>query len=300
MKILITGSTGFVGSHLVPFLESQGHEIFHLVSRNADTKNKIHWNIDSGSIETEKITEVDAVINLVGENIASGKWTKDKKQKIYDSRINGTNLLVSALKNLNIIPKVWINASAVGYYGNTGDKINFEDSPNGSGFLAKVCKDWETAAFSIASDDTRVVILRFGVILNKSGGLLSQIIPIFKTGFSGNLGNGKQYFSWVALDDVINIINFALNSNISGVFNTTSPDAVTNAEFTKAFSKALNKLAILPSPSILLKLVYGEMADALLLSSTRTTSEKLQNAGYEFKHPNLKEFLMKEFQTSTN
>ena len=299
MNILITGSTGFLGTPLAEFLESQGHKIYHLVRTQEDSSDKIYWDIDRKYIDTRKlnsINSIDAVINLAGENIAAGKWTKEIKQKIYDSRINGTMLLATTLEKLGIKPDVWINASAVGYYGNTQDKLNYEDSENGRDFLANVCRNWEEAAFSVSGNGTRVVVLRFGIILSKDGGMLGKILPIFKAGPGGILGNGQQYFSWVAREDVINIINFALNSDISGVFNTVSPDMVTNEEFTKSLGKALNRPVFLSVPEFLLKLLYGEMAEALLLSSTKVSSNKIMNAGYYFMHPNLDEFLINEFR----
>ena len=300
MNILITGSTGFLGTALSEFLENQGHKIFHLVRTQEESNDRIYWDIDRKYIDTRKlnvISSIDAVINLAGENIAAGKWTKEVKQKIYDSRINGTMLLANTLDKLGMNPKVWINASAVGYYGNTQDRLNYEDSENGNDFLAHVCHDWEEIAFSAAGNETRVVILRFGIILSKDGGMLGKILPVFKIGLGGILGSGQQYFSWVAREDVINIINFALNSDISGVYNTVSPDIVTNEEFTKSLCKALNKPVFLTVPKFALKAAYGEMAEAILLASTKASSEKIVSAGYHFMHPNLNEFLTDELES---
>lgn len=290
MKILITGATGFVGTPLAKSLRIQGHEVF-----------EYSWNLEKNRAAPINHKNIDAVINLAGENIATGKWTKAKKDRIYTSRVNGTYLLINNLIRQDITPGIWINASAVGYYGDTGDKLNTEDSPSGADFLAKVCKDWELAAFSMHSPKTRVVALRFGVILGKSGGMLAKILPIFKAGLGGPLGNGDQFLSWIALEDVISVIEFTLNNQeLHGAFNATSPDVVTNARFTKSLGKALNKPAILPVPAFALKLVYGEMAEALLLSSIRTCPEKLVNAGYKFKNRNLNEFLLNELKKSTH
>jgi len=295
MKILISGSTGFIGSNLVKFLESKGHEIFHLVLDNADSQNKILWNIDNNFIDTKRLDNIDVLINLAGENIATGRWTKSKKERIYNSRVNGTKLLADALIKSNKQPKLWINASAIGYYGDTADKLNKEDSPNGTDFLAKVCQDWENAALTMASEQTRVVILRFGVVLNKAGGMISQILSIFNAGIGGVLGNGKQYFPWVALEDLLNIINFAIDTDISGVYNATSPNIITNGQFTQALATALKKHVFIPVPSFALKILYGEMAQTVLLSSTKASPDKLIEAGYKFKHTDIKKFLFEEF-----
>jgi len=291
MKILISGSTGFVGSRLVPFLEKHGHEVFHLVFKNQGLKNEVLWNPESGFIEKNKIpTDINAVINLAGENISEGKWTENKKQRILSSRINSTKLIVNTIKEMNINPEVWINASASGFYGNTKEHLNIEESPVGNSFLSEVCQKWETEAFKAHGIFNRVVILRFGVILDKQGGALKKMLPVFESGFGGKLGSGNQYFPWVVLDDVVEIMNFALTNKISGVFNTVSPDIITNQQFTKALSKALKRPAVFPVPAFVLKLMFGQMAEEILLMSTKVSSEKLVKAGYKFKYPDISEF----------
>ncbi len=292
MKILISGSTGFVGSRLIPFLESKEHEIFHLVLNQSGLKNQILWNPQENFIEKNKIpSDIDAVINLAGENISEGKWTKDKKTRILTSRINSTKLLIDTLKEMNINTEVWINASASGFYGNTKERLNTEESPAGKSFLSQVCQKWEGEAFKAKDIFKRVVILRFGVILEKQGGALKKMLPVFQTGLGGKLGSGKQYFPWVALDDVVEIMDFSLNTDISGIFNTTSPDIITNQQFTKDLSLGVKRPAILTVPAFALKLIFGQMAEETMLMSTKVSSDKLIKTGYKFKYPDISEFL---------
>ena len=296
MKILISGSTGFVGSALVPFLEQSGHDVFHLVFNDRGLKNEVLWNPNLGLIEKNKIPEdINAVINLAGENIAEGTWTQEKKQGILNSRINSTKLIVDTLKDMDVHPDVWINASASGMYGNTGDHLNTEEDSEGDAFLSEVCKKWEAEALKVRDIFKRVIILRFGVILDRKGGALKKMLPVFEFGLGGVLGSGNQYLPWVALDDVVEIINFALRTDISGVFNTTSPDIVTNRQFTEALSKALKKPAILTVPELALKIIFGQMAVETLLMSTKVSSEKLLKAGYKFKYPDINEFFKDKF-----
>jgi hypothetical protein len=296
MKILISGSTGFVGSRLVPFLEKKGHEVFHLVFKNQGLNNEILWNPELAFIEKNKIpTDLNAVINLAGENISEGKWTQDKKLRILNSRINSTKLIVDTIKEMNINPEIWINASASGFYGNTKKHLNTEEDSFGDAYLSEVCRKWEAEAFKAQDIFKRVIILRFGVILDKQGGALKKMLPVFKLGLGGKLGCGRQYFPWVALDEVVEIINFALNKDISGIFNTTSPPIITNQQFTKALSIALKRPAVLLVPEVALKLLFGQMAEETMLMSTRVSSGKLVNAGYKFKYSDITEFLIGSF-----
>lgn len=299
MKILISGATGFIGSHLIPFLENKGHEIYSLVLGNDSSEDKIKWNPLKGSIDRDKIPQIDAVINLAGANIASGRWTRKKKQLIKDSRLISTKVLVDTLKALDIKPKVWINASAVGIYGHRGVYDNKEDDKPSDDFLAKVCAEWEKEAFNAQEICQRVVALRFGMVLDKSGGALAKMLPVFKLGIGGKLGSGQQYYSWVALEDLLNIINFSLENEISGIYNATSPHVPTNAEFTDAISQALAKPAVIPVPALPLRIAYGEMADAVLLSSTKASSNKLKEAGYDFKYVNIYDFMRENLKDNS-
>ncbi len=290
-KILLSGSTGFVGSNLIKSLEKSGYEVYKLTLVNSGLKNEICWKPEASLIEKEKIPKnISAVINLAGENISEGRWTENKKNEILKSRICSTRFLHDIIRESKNSPDVWINASATGYYGDSKDKINTEESPEGKSFLSNVCKKWENEALKTEDVAKRVIILRFGVILDKNGGALKKMLPIFELGLGGKLGTGNQYFPWISLQDVINIIEFFLLNNLSGVFNTVSPDIVTNKEFTKSLASSLKRPAILPVPEKVLKLLFGQMAEETLLMSTKASSEKLKSEGYKFSCPLLKEF----------
>lgn len=296
MKIIISGATGFIGTKLAAFLEQQGYNVFRLVLKNTGLKNEILWNPQAGYIELEKIPkDTYAVVNLAGENISQGRWSDNKKKKILESRVKSTELLADSIKKTCVKPEVWINASASGFYGNTKEKLNIETDKPGNAFLSRVCEDWEAKVFEFKEIFNRVIILRFGVALDKEGGALKKMLPVFKSGLGGKLGSGKQYFPWISLEDIIYIINFSLHEDVSGVFNATSPDIITNETFTKALSKALGKPALLPVPTFGLKLVFGQMAEEVLLMSSKVSSKKLTEAGYEFKHKNIYEFLFSNF-----
>jgi uncharacterized protein (TIGR01777 family) len=292
MKILISGSGGLVGSALVQDLLSEGHEIGRLVRRTADrSRNEIYWDPERGSLDKEALQDFhpEAVIHLAGESIAQGRWNVAKKAKIRDSRVNGTRVLAQVLTHLSDPPKIWVCASAIGYYGNRGDETLTEDSPPGRGFLPEVCRDWEAATEPARSKGIRVVQLRFGVILSPEGGALKKMLLPFKLGLGGVIGNGRQYMSWIALDDAVGVIRFAMeNKNLSGVINTVAPQPVTNREFTKTLGRVLFRPTCFPLPASTARLLLGEMAEDLLLASTRVEPKKLKSAGYAFQYPELK------------
>lgn len=294
MKFLISGSTGFVGSKLVSYLRNQGHEIYHLVTKSKKLNNEILWDPETGYIENEKIPSVDIVINLAGENISQNRWSDKVKDRILNSRLKSTKLIIAALSDKAITPQLWINASAIGYYGSTYEHLNTEEDQPGNQFLSDVCKSWEEEAFKAKSICKRVVILRFGVVLGKEGGVLKKLIPIFNLCAGGKLGNGKQYFAWISLDDLISIINHVINSNLDGIYNAVSPDVITNETFTKALGDALEKPSIMRIPSIVLRIKYGQMAKETMLQSCKASSQKLIQTGFEFKHKNIFLFLKNE------
>lgn len=297
MKILITGASGLVGDALVKFLSSGGHQVFKLTRDDITENNQIYWHpsessSDTGFVNREALEGFDAVIHLAGENIANGRWTKEQKQKIYDSRVSGTKFLVDELLKLNNPPKVLISASATGFYGHSDIESFNEDSPVGSGFLSDTCIAWEKESRRAEEKGIRVVNTRFGIILDPKAGALAKMLPLFALGGGGILGSGKQWMSWVALDDVIGAIHHSLmNDNISGAVNVVSPEPVTNAEFTKTLAKVLNRPALFPAPALALRLVLGEMADALLLSSTKVEPKVLQDTNYEFSFARLESAL---------
>ncbi len=273
MKILISGSSGRIGSALSVDLEADGHEIVAL-SRTFE--------------EAIDFAGVDAVVHLAGESIATGRWTAEKKRKIRESRIQGTAQLAKQIARSENKPSLFICASAIGYYGDREEEKLDESSGIGSGFLPEVCKKWEDATRSVEDAGIRTVRLRTGMVLSDAGGALQKMITPFKLGGGGVLGSGQQYMSWIGLDDVVSIIRYLFdNQNIDGSINLVSPDPVTNKEFTKTLGKVLKRPTLLPMPAFAVRLLFGEMGDALLLSSTRVYPKKLLQSGYEFKHPTL-------------
>lgn len=293
MKILIGGSHGLVGTALIKSLETEGHEIFRLVRHAPTSKTEVEWSPDRYSIALARIEGFDAVVNLAGESIAEGRWTEDKKRRIRESRVKGTKLLGDALANLAVPPKILVCASAIGFYGNRGDELLTESSAPGDDFLAKVCAEWEGATALATEKGIRVVNARFGVILDTNGGALKKMLPPFRMGVGGKVGSGKQWMSWIALDDVVGGIQFALaNDSIRGPVNFVAPVPVTNAEFTKTLGKVLSRPTIFPIPAFAIKLLFGEMGEALLLGGQRVAPERLIAEGYEFSYPQLEQALV--------
>jgi uncharacterized protein len=295
MNVLVTGASGFVGSALVPFLTRAGHHITPLKRRGRDaapSPSAPYWNPPANEINLAA-GPIDAVVHLAGENIAQ-RWTAEAKKRIRQSRVDGTQLLSTALANLTTKPGTLVCASAVGIYGKRGDEALTEASPPGIGFLADVCKQWEAAAQPAADAGIRVVHLRFGVLLDPSGGALKNMLPPFRAGVAGRLGSGKQFISWATREDAVRAIVHALNtSDLSGPVNVVSPHPVPNAEFTKTLARILGRPAILHMPAFALRLLAGEMADEALLSSTRAVPDRLQKSGFRFDDPELEPALRK-------
>jgi uncharacterized protein (TIGR01777 family) len=297
MKILISGSHGLVGTALIKSLAAKGHEVFRLVRYSPTSEAEIEWSPDRYSIALSRIEGFDAVVNLAGESIAEGRWTDEKKRRIRESRAKGTKLLGDALANLTAPPKIFICASAIGYYGNRGDEILTESSSPGDDFLAKVCVEWEEATALATEKGIRVVNTRLGVVLDANGGALAKMLPPFRWGLGGKIGSGKQWMSWITLDDVVGGIEFALaNDSLKGPVNFVTPVPVTNAEFTKTLGKVLSRPTIFPIPAFGVRLLFGEMADALLLSSQRVEPQRLVEAGYAFQYPALSSALSHELK----
>lgn len=292
MKVIVTGASGLVGSSFVPSLLGRGHEVTQLVRRRSQGERagvrEVEWRPERGEIDAAGLEGHDAAVHLAGENIAGGRWTEEKKRRIRESRVRGTKLLAETLARLKQRPRVLASASAIGYYGDRGEEVLTERSAAGAGFLPDVCREWEAAARPAQDAGIRTVFLRFGLILSKEGGALAKMLLPFKLGVGGQVGSGRQYYSWITLADVIEIIHFALaDETLSGAVNVVAPDAATNAEFTRALGRALNRPTFLPVPAFGARLAFGEMADALLLASTRVAPERLQRAGYPFKYPQL-------------
>ncbi len=289
MKILVTGSTGLVGSALLPLLSKRGEQVFRLVRTSSPAnKNEISWDPESQKMDLKALEGMEAVVHLAGENIASGRWTEEKKTKIRKSRVQGTSFLAGALAQLSMPPKVFVTASAVGYYGNRASEILNERSSSGEGFLAEVCREWEEAALPATQKGIRVVHLRFGMILTPSGGALAKMLPPFKMGAGGYLGKGTQYMSWVSIDDVVHIVAHVIKKEtLQGPVNVVSPHPVTNKDFTKILGRVLSRPTLFPMPEAVIKLAFGEMAKELLLASTRVEPAALAASGYSFQHPDL-------------
>lgn len=286
-RIAVSGATGLVGSDLIKSLKNSGHSTLSL-SRRADGVGSILWDPAKGVTSSEALEGIDAVVHLAGENIAGSRWTAAVKERIRSSRVDGTRNLVKSLASLKSPPKTLVCASAIGFYGHRGEERLNETSAVGSGYLADVCKAWEAEAIEAEKFGVRVVRLRIGVVLSKKGGALAKMLLPFKLGVGGIIGSGKQYWSWIGLNDLVRIISFCVeNEAVSGAVNAVSPNPMTNYDFTKAVGTVLHRPTIFPMPAFAAKLALGEMADDLLLSSIRVEPDKLRSLGFQFAQPDL-------------
>jgi uncharacterized protein (TIGR01777 family) len=299
MKILVTGATGLVGSALVEALSREGHTVCRLVRPQTKAPGgtpgafDVMWDPNTGELGGAAVG-ADAVVNLAGASIAGKRWTETRKRELRTSRVDGTRALVAALGKMNAKPAVLVSASAIGFYGNRRDEILDEASAAGTDFLAGMAKEWEAEALRAEALRTRVVITRFGIILAKRGGALPKIMLPFRFGVGGRIGSGKQWMSWVTLEDVVEVLKLALrDAMVRGQINVVSPEPVTNAAFTKELARALHRPALIPAPAFALKLAMGEMADALLLSSQRVVPGMLSRFSYRFLYPQLGQALQK-------
>jgi uncharacterized protein (TIGR01777 family) len=285
MKILISGSSGLIGTAATAALKSDGHNVVHLV-RPSKTANPgdVQWDPMRATVDVAGLEGIDVVIHLSGAGIADGRWTEERKQLLRSSRIDTTRVLVDSLSRLKQKPRLLIVASAIGYYGSRGDEILTESSTTGTDFLALVCRDWEAEASRAAERCIRTLMLRFGVVLSGKGGALPKMLPPFKLGVGGRLGSGQQWMSWIAIEDVVGIIRHTIaNEQVSGPVNVVAPNPVRNEEFTRLLAGMLHRPAIFPAPAFVLRLAMGEMADAVLLSSDRVKPEQMLAAGYKFR-----------------
>jgi uncharacterized protein len=294
VRITVTGGTGFIGRRLVKRLLAGGHSV-HLLIRHGRTGIEPSldyslWDAVGSGPPAESLADADAIIHLAGEPAAQ-RWTPAARQRIRESRVSGTSLIVQALAALPRKPSVMVSASAIGYYGSRGDEILTEASPPGAGFLSEVCVEWEKMAGSAEALGVRVVNLRTGVALGAEGGMLARVLPIFRTGAGGRLGSGSQWMSWIHADDLTNLITFALDhTQLRGPVNATSPNPLSNAEFTETLASVLRRPAILPVPAAALRLLFGEMAD-VLLASQRVLPRAVDAAGFRFEYPELRQAL---------
>ena len=285
-RILVSGASGPIGAALLPSLKAQGSAVTCLVRGSATGKDQILWD-PSRPLSPDSVSGFDAVIHLAGESIV-GRWTDAKKRRILDSRAQGTGHLAEAAAKAAQPPRVFISASAVGFYGNRGDEILREDSPSGTGFAAEVCRQWEAATQPAANAGIRTAQLRIGVVMSADGGALPKMLPAFRLGLGGRLGNGRQWWTWVSVRDVVGAIHHVLNNeSLSGPVNTVAPIPVTNTEFTSILASVLNRLAIFPLPAFAVRLIFGEMGEELFLGSQRVEPAKLAATGYQFQHPDL-------------
>jgi hypothetical protein len=284
MHIAVTGSRGLIGSALVRFLAAGGHRVTRLV-RGADAGPgpTARWSVERGLEAAERLAGLDAVVHLAGENLAAGRWTPARKEAIRRSRVEGTRRLASALARLGRPPQIFVSASAVGIYGNRGEEILDEKSAPGRGFLADLCRDWEAATAPLAPSGARIVQLRFGMVLAADGGALAKMLPVFRLGAGGVLGDGRQAMSWIGRDDALAVILHAVTSGeLAGPVNAVAPVPVTNAEFTRILARVLGRPAFLRVPAAALRLVYGELADETLLASQHVVPARLLATGYRF------------------
>jgi len=287
--IVVTGASGMIGKPLVSAFEGAGHRVIRAVRGTVrDPKAEMAWDPATGNIDRDELIGADAIVHLAGANIAGKRWTPAYKQLLIDSRVDGTTLLSEAIASLDSKPRVLACASAIGYYGDRGDNMLDESAPSGDGFLPELCMQWERACQAARDAGIRVVNMRLGVVLSPTGGALAQMLTPFKLGVGGILGNGRQHFSWISLLDAVRAIQHVVdNDSLSGPVNLVSPQPVTNREFTKTLGKVLGRPTLLPMPAFAARLLFGEMADALLLASARVEPKSLQESQFEFQHSEL-------------
>ena len=291
MRILITGASGLIGTSLQRSFDEKGYEMLLASRSEPKSERDIQWNADTGFAKEDlpRLEGLDAAIHLAGESISALRWTDEKKKAIRDSRVHGTRTMIETFAQLEEKPKVFISASAIGFYGDRGDDEVTETSAAGDTFLSDVSKEWESESRRAEDMGIRTVLLRNGIVLSKEGGALATMMTPFKLGVGGVVGSGKQWMSWVSLDDVVGIVNYALeNENLRGAINVASPNPVTNEEFTKTLGEVLYRPTFLPLPEFAVNLVFGEMGDALLIDSTKVIPKRLLDAGYKFKYPEIK------------
>lgn len=290
MNILISGSSGLVGRRLVDLLRAGGHTVIRLIRSQPSAPDERYWNPEAGELDPAVFEGIDGVVHLGGVNIAEARWTENQKARLRNSRVDSTRLLATTMAELDHKPRVFVSASAIGYYGDRGDEELVEESPAGEWFLAELCQAWEDATLPAVHAEIRVVTLRLGMVIAKDDGALSKMLTPFRLGLGGVIGNGRQWWSWITIDDSARCIDFALmNDELRGPVNGVSPQPVTNREYTKALGRALHRPTIFPMPAFAARMAFGDMADGLMLCSARVLPARLQSAGFEFQHPTIDE-----------
>lgn len=286
MRIAITGSTGLVGTRLTQFFQKEGHQVLRLVRKTDQGRGTAYWQPETGEIEAEALEGTDVLIHLAGKSI-NGRWTKKRKEEILLSRTKGTRLIAETLASLRRPPRVLLSASGIGMTDDNTREVDETDSV-GSGFLSDVIREWEKSTKAAEKAGIRVAHMRFGMVLSPRGGALKQMLPAFKLGLGGRLGHGRQWVSWVALEEIPHIVRFLIDrKEVAGPVNIVSPNPVSNVEFIQALGEALRRPVMIPMPSFALKLLFGEMGEELLLKGNRAIPKKLLDAGYTFRYPEL-------------
>lgn len=288
MRIAVTGSSGLIGVALARSLEADGHEVVRVVRSREGGPGSVRWDPDAGDIDAAGLEGLDGVVHLAGEPVAARRWTEEHKRRILESRTRGTSLIARTLAERERRPPVLISASAMDAYADLGDAVVTEQSPLGDDFLARVVREWEAATQPAAEAGIRVVCIRTGIVLSPEGGALARMLPLFKLGLGGRLGSGRQWWSWISIDDEVRAIRFLLEHDVSGPVNLASPNPVTNAELTRALGRVLRRPTVLPVPAFGPRLLLGrELADKLVFGNRRLRPAVLEAAGFEFSHPDI-------------
>jgi uncharacterized protein (TIGR01777 family) len=296
VRILVSGASGFIGTRIVGALAKQRHEVLRLTRGplSPDDPRLFYWDVDRGEIDPRAVEGVDVVIHLAGENLSAKRWSPAFKAQILDSRVKSTRLLLDAISEQSIKPQAFIAATAIGFYGDRGLEELNESSTGGGDFLAQLCQSWEGETAKAADQGMRLVQMRIGMVLGREGGALAKMILPFKLGAGGKIGSGKQYYSWITADDLVKAVLFFIeHPETSGIYNCVAPNPVTNAQFTASMGRAVGRPAFMPLPAFAARLVFGEMADALLLGSQKVNPQRLKAAGFQWEHPFIGEALNK-------
>jgi len=291
VKVAITGASGLIGTALSASLRADGHQVRSLVRRNPRSSDEVQWDPARRRLDPVALADVDGVVHLAGAGIADKRWTDSRRREVLDSRVDATTAVAQALAAAEPRPRFLVSASAVGWYGDTGDRPVDETDPAGDGFLAEVCRRWEAATAPASDSGVRVTFPRTGLVLSRRGGLMGRLLPLFKLGLGGRLGSGDQYWPWISLADEIAALRFLMAAEVSGPVNLTGPEPVTNAEFTKTLGSVLGRPTLAAVPGFALKLVVGDFAEEGILAGQRAMPRVLTEAGFGFSHPTLREAL---------
>ncbi len=293
MKVVISGASGFVGTHLSNFLSNNGYEVWKLTRRSPVQKREIFWDPYSKVIEVEKLDKTDVIINLSGENIANGLWTKKRKEILVNSRLIPSKFLIEVINNMDSKPQFYFATSAVGIYGPIAPNVQDETHPEGTGFLADLCREWEKTVKPLEQTNVKIIVMRFGIVFGKGGGMLEKLLKVYRWYLGGTVGDKDAYISWIAIEDLCSAIHFLINKKqiIGGAYNFVSPSPITQEEITNAISKAIGKPAIFRVPSFLIKIFLGEMGRELMLANQKIYPKKLVQEGYVFKFREFSNYL---------